>query len=86
MKKPVKLLYADKHLKLSNYDLVKDITKQEIKLAKELDVDVVGLGDELVSRQAQPLFVLSAFGRLHRNYSNESINRICIVGNHCKVD
>lgn len=86
MKKPVKLLYADKHLKLSNYDLVKDITKQEIKLAKKLKVDVVGLGDELVSRQAQPLFVLSGFGILHQLYVDASINRTCIVGNHCKVD
>jgi len=86
MRKPIKLLYADKHLKLSNYDLVKDITEQEIKLAKKLNVDIVGLGDELVSRQAQPLFVLEGFGKLHQMYINAGINRVCIVGNHCKVN
>jgi exonuclease SbcD len=87
MKKPIRLLYADKHLNLRNFELIKSITKQEIELMQKLCIsEVIGLGDEFTSRQAQPLFTLSSFSKLHQMYVDAKINRTCIVGNHSKVN
>lgn len=86
MKKPIKLLYTDKHLNFNNFEIIKELTIQEIELAKKLKVDIIGLGDELVSRQSQPLSVLDGFGEIHKLYIENNINRTCLVGNHCKVN
>lgn len=86
-KKPIRLLYADKHLTHDNIELVKDITKQEIELAKKIGVTkIIGMGDELTSRQAQTLATLDAFAEINDLYVEEGLERNCIVGNHCKVD
>jgi exonuclease SbcD len=86
-KKPIRLLYADKHLIHDNIELVTDITKQEIELAKKIGVtEIIGTGDEFTSRQAQSLATLDAFAEINDLYVADGLKRKCIVGNHSKVD
>lgn len=86
--KPIAILLTDTHLKEGNQDLVYDIFKQSIQLAKKLKVDkVFHAGDFFTSRTSQSLQVLISFyDDILGLFAKENIELIGIAGNHDKTN
>lgn len=87
MKKPIRILSTDWHLKESNLERIKDLVTQKCKLAVKLGVNTLtGLGDFLDSRKAQTQDVLNTFGEILGIIEGYGLNLEAIPGNHDKTD
>lgn len=87
MKEAIAILSTDKHITPRNLSEMYDLFKQEIILAKELNVsNIIWLGDIFNSRESQRQEVLTFFSNILIDYKNAGLEIYCIPGNHDKTD
>jgi exonuclease SbcD len=86
-KKPIFIFSNDWHIKENNLNQIKDLFTQKCYLAKELDVDTIGvLGDVLDSRIAQKQPILDAIFEILEIAKSYNLKVVMIPGNHCKTN
>jgi exonuclease SbcD len=87
MKEAIAILSTDKHITPRNLSEMYDLFKQEIILAKELNVsNIIWLGDIFNSRESQRQEVLTFLSNILIDYKNAGLEIYCIPGNHDKTD
>jgi exonuclease SbcD len=86
MKKPLLVISTDIHLTKDNIEIIKDLFKQKIEVAKKLKVnDLACLGDVFESRISQRQDVLNAFNDILDMILEAGMTMYLIPGNHDKT-
>ena len=84
---PIAVISTDWHIRPDNVELSLDLAAQQIRLAKEMEVQsLICLGDVFDSRKAQPEIVLNTFSRILDMAEEAGMTLMCIPGNHDKTD
>lgn len=84
---PIAVISTDWHIRPDNVELSLDLAAQQIRLAKEMEVQsLICLGDVFDSRKAQPEIVLNTFSRILDMVEEAGMTLMCIPGNHDKTD
>lgn len=84
--KPIAVMSTDWHLKPSNLEDIKELTRQEICVAKDMGINThIWLGDIFDSRISQRQETLDTLTEIIEMYEEEGQKIICIPGNHDKT-